>query len=287
MLIQTINRFMFGNDAPPLLQANRITKTQIWAIDAAYQRMPATLDDLDSKHFNEYIKNAIKDETSSTTDERPCYIISMNGSKDSFLPEITKRILHIYTVASFRPNREQDRIDIANKLARIEPTTALYRHYLLSILNKLPSEPDELSDLDWLLLSSTTLINLFDQHTDRPHWANTITWTEHVNSRFDLTSKDLNNLLDPINQKFSRTKLIPNSWYVSENRIRIRLEVDSFKRPYFDSKALPGSLMIPGESKSTELVLDRKETQAFLNRDFSTSRWHSIFKKLRTTRGQS
>ena len=287
LLIQTIGRFMFGNNAPQPLRANKITTAQIHGIDAAYQRMPATLDDLSSKRFNDHIKDVIKDETTPETDEQPCYIISMNATYDPFMPEISKRILHIYSTASFPANREQDRIEIANQLATIEPTTAFYRRYLLDVMNQLPSDPDDLSTFDWLLLSSTVLTKLFHQHAELPDWAKATTWTEHANSRFDLVSRQLSALLDPALLQSSRAKLVPNSWYASANRVRIRLEVNSFNRPSFDWKALPGYLVIADESRTAELVLNRKETEDFIGRDLTPSKWLSPFRNLRATKRQS
>ena len=280
LLIQTITRFMFGNNAPQALRANKITTAQIHAIDAAFRRMPATLDDLSSKRFNDHIKDVIKDETIPHTDEQPCYIISMNATYDPFVPEISKRILHIYTMASFPANREQARIEIANKLATIEPTTSLYRRYLLNVMDQIPTDPDDLSSFDWLLLSSTVLTKLLHQHAKLPHWARTTTWTEHANSRFDLVSKQLNSLLDPTLQQSSRAKLVPSTWYASRDQVRIRLEVNSFNRPSFDWKNLPGYLIIAGESRTAELVLDRRETEKFIGRNLTPSRWLSALRNL-------
>lgn len=284
LLIQTIGRFMFGNEAPQPLRANKITTAQIHGIDAAYQRMPATLDDLSSKRFNDHIKDIIKDETTPDTDQQPCYIISMNATYDPFQPEINKRILHIYTTASFPANREEARIKIANQLATIEPTTAFYRRYLLDIMNQLPSDPDDLSTFDWLLLSSTLITKLLHQHAEFTEWAKPTTWTEHANSRFDLVARQLNTLLDPTLRQSSRAKLVPSSWHASADRIRIRLEVDSFNRPSFDWKTLPGYLVIVDESRTTELVLNRKETENFIGRNLTPSKWLPPFKSLRAPR---
>ena len=276
LLLQTVSRFMFGDAASTPLRANRITAGEIHAIDRSYRRMPATLDDLGPRRFANHVHDIIKDETAPPSDEHPCFAISMNAELNAFIPEITKRTLLIYSTACFPANREQSRISMANKLASIEPTTSLYKRYLSLIIDRIPQHSEDLVSFDWLQLSSSTISEILCQHAALPAWASSTLWAQHANARFDHISAQLDTLLDPASRQPSRAKVTANSWYASKERVHLGLMLDSFGRPTFDWKTLPSNLIVDNESTPDKLVLDRHETQAFIGRDLTSSRWRRL-----------
>ena len=278
LLLQTVSRFMFGDAASSPLRANRITAGEIHAIDRSYRRMPATLDDLGPRRFANHVHDIIKDETAPPSDEHPCFAISMNAELNAFIPEITKRTLLIYSTACFPANREQSRISMANKLASIEPTTSLYKRYLSLIIDRIPQHSEDLANFDWLQLSSSTISEILGQHAALPAWASSTLWAQHANARFDHISAQLDTLLDPASRQPSRARVTANSWYASKDRVHLGLMLDSFGRPTFDWKTLPSNLVVDNESTPDKLVLDRHETQAFIGRDLTPSRWRRLLR---------
>lgn len=157
-------------------------------------------------------------------------------------------------------------------------STSLYKRYLSLIIDRIPQHSEDLASFDWLQLSSSTISEILCQHATLPAWASSTLWAQHANARFDHISAQLDTLLDPASRQPSRAKVTANSWYASKDRVHPGLMLDSFGRPTFDWKTLPSNLVVDNESTPDKLVLDRHETQAFIGRDLTPSRWRRLLR---------
>ena len=199
-LIAMLGQFMFGESFGGAIRSV-LTGQTLRGIEAAYRRMPAFFDDVGRARFREHAHEYIKDETLCEHEEAPCTIMSMNAKAGAFPEEITKRCLLVYAAASLPGDQENKRIAMSNQLARVKPTTQLYRAYLREAIERMRGET---AGLDRPEVSSQIVVGLLRKHGHEPPWAQPVTWEAYAATRYEAVREQLRSVLDASRRRSGR-----------------------------------------------------------------------------------
>ena len=181
-LIETLMRSMFSY--PRIVETQYFTRSNLRGLQETYKRFPVVFDDVTRDRFSRHAPEIIKDETISYS-EYPCFALSMNADARSFLPEIVKRCLMIYTRTSLPGNDPAARRRLQRSVASIRERlgTSLYLSYLKHMLAEMDAlrqtDGSDGDDVDALELSSTVLCRIFREHlppgVELPDWCKPMT----------------------------------------------------------------------------------------------------------------
>ena len=276
-LIETLMASMFTH--PRIVDTQDFTPGKLRGLQGAYKRFPVVFDDVTRDRFNRSADEFVKDEAIAFA-ESPCFALSMNADARSFKAEIVKRCLMIYTRTSLPGDDTVARRRLQQSVAAIRDriSTALYRHYLAKILPRLDDKVAGSSDAgegtDALLLSSTTLCEIFAEHvpadTLLSGWCQPMTLAEYQKRAFERPRRVLDSLLGK--ERYSAERRPPEQcWTVTGDRITVAVSPIEFNRIRAD---IPDWLLDDTASASGQIALNRKLTEEFLNRPVrAPKRW--------------
>ena len=201
----------------------------------------------------------IKDET-ITFSEYPCFALSMNADARSFLPEIVKRCLMIYTRTSLPGDDPTARRKLQRSVASIRErlTTSIYQLYLKRMLAEMDalreSGGSEGDEVDALELSSTELCRIFQENlptgAEIPTWCSPMTLSEYQSRAFERPRLILENLLHT--DKYSRErKPTAGSWTITGDTVIIATDIMASGRMKSD---IPDWILDDTASVSDQIV---------------------------------
>ena len=268
-LIAMLGQFMFADSFGGAIRSV-LTGQTLRGIETAYRRMPAFFDDVGRARFREHAHEYIKNETLCEHEEAPCTIMSMNAKAGVFPEEITKRCLLIYAAASLPGDQENKRIAMSNQLARVKPTTHLYRAYLRETIERMRGQT---AGLDWLEVSSQIVAGLLRKHGHEPEWAQTVTWEAYAATRYEAVREQLRSVLDATRRRSGRFGPNDVGWRVENDKIRVRVRTNTHGHPEFNWRELPTYMLNENESRGGEFVLVTKAVETFLGHKVTPPRW--------------
>ncbi len=268
-LIETLMTSMFS--FPRIVETQSFTRSNLRGLQESYKRFPIVFDDVTRERFNRHAPEIIKDEAIHYS-EYPCFALSMNAEARSFLPEIVKRCLMIYTRTSLPGDNPTARRRLQRSVASIRDrlTTALYREYLRRVIEEMNSvhEPgsSQSGDVDALELSSSVLCSLIEENlpdgSTMPDWCSPMTLSEYQGRAFERPRMVLNSLLHP--DRFSgERKPAAGSWTVSGDTVIIAVEMMGANRTKSD---IPDWILDDTASVSDQIALKRDLLEDFLER---------------------
>ena len=198
---------MFG--PTKYLRDREFTRNQVLYRQGMARLYPLFYDDIQTTRFTAKDgqgTNIVKsyDSLYSEMAEYPCIIASLNSDTIELPPEVRKRCLTVYTDSPLpmddvqktqRLQRERQRIN--NRIG-----TFLYREYLYRMDQRLPTDPEELAQLDYLATSSSLLVEMFEESLrvgeDLPTWCESVTTKDFDESYWGRKRDDIKTLhLDP------------------------------------------------------------------------------------------
>ena len=280
-LIETLMTSMFSH--PKIVETQSFTRSNLRGLQELYKRFPVVFDDVTRERFSRHAPEIIKDEAIHYS-EYPCFALSMNADARSFLPEIVKRCLMIYTRTSLPGDNPTARRILQRSVASIRDrlTTALYRSYLKHILVEMnalhESKGSEGYDMDALELSSTVLCRIFKENlppgTKMPDWCSPMTLNEYQGRAFERPRLVLNSLLHP--DKFSRDrKPAAGSWTISGDMVIVAVDVMASSRTKSD---IPDWILDDTASVSDQIVMKLDLLEEFLDKRIRRRRrWLPFF----------
>ena len=268
-LIETLMTSMFSY--PRIVETQSFTRSNLRGLQESYKRFPIVFDDVTRERFSRHAPEIIKDEAIHYS-EYPCFALSMNAEARSFLPEIVKRCLMIYTRTSLPGDNPTARRRLQRSVASIRDrlTTSLYREYLNQIVAEMDSaqarQSSQSDDVDALELSSRVLCNLIESNlpdgASMPDWCSPMTLSEYQGRAFERPRMVLNSLLHP--DKFSgERKPAAGSWTVSGDTVIIAVEMMGANRTKSD---IPDWILDDTASVSDQIALKRDLLEDFLER---------------------
>lgn len=277
-LIETLMRSMFSREH--LVATRSFTAGNLRGLQESYRRFPVVFDDVTRDRFNRHAPEVIKDE-SVRVQEYPCFALSMNAEARNFAPEIVKRCLMIYTRTSLPGDDPVSRRRLQRSVSNIRDrlSTSLYREFLRCSLKELDSISDY-SDLDVLLLSSSTLCRIFEKNlpegTEMPDWCAPMTLDEYQERAFERPRLVLENLLHP--DKFTRERRPESgSWTISGNLIIVGVDSMAMSRTKADIST--DWLLDDTANVSGQIAMNLKLTEDFLGRSVRRPRrWLPFFR---------
>ena len=268
-LIETLMTSMFSY--PRIVETQSFTRSNLRGLQETYKRFPIVFDDVTRERFSRHAPEIIKDEAIHYS-EYPCFALSMNAEARSFLPEIVKRCLMIYTRTSLPGDNPTARRRLQRSVASIRDrlTTSLYREYLKQIVAEMDSaqarRSSQSDDLDALELSSSILCNLIETNlpdgTSMPEWCSPMTLSEYQGRAFERPRMVLNSLLHP-DRFSSERKPAAGSWTVSGDTVIIAVEMMGANRTKSD---IPDWILDDTASVSDQIALKRDLLEEFLDR---------------------
>ncbi len=267
-LIETVTNSMFNRDLT--MPKESFTKSHLRALRDAYKRLPIYYDDIAKGALREHGFDLIKDPLiPGVRDEYPSFIISMNADFGSFPVEITRRTLMIYTDTALPAYNEGLRAELDPVLAEIQrgTTTHFFRKYAAEILERLRYDP---LPEDWLRLSSGVLSRIIRDNVpgDAPEWSGEAEWDNYAGKmRFDRVRRSLDERLRPEAMLLNGSK-DEEGWYLeSDRRIIVISEKDNWGRRESYWEDVPSTLIDEDASYGKRIVLNRSETETFLQRE--------------------
>ncbi len=269
-LIETLMTSMFSY--PRIVETQSFTRSNLRGLQETYKRFPIVFDDVTRERFNRHAPEIIKDEAIHYS-EYLCFALSMNAEARSFLPEIVKRCLMIYTRTSLPGDNPAARRNLQRSVASIRDrlTTALYREYLKRVIEEMNSITESNSsnseDIDALELSSTVLCSIIEANlptsANMPNWCSPMTLSEYQGRAFERPRLVLNSLLHP--DKFtSERKPAVGSWTLSGDTVIVAVDVMGASRTRSD---IPDWILDDTASVSDhQIALKRDLLEDFLER---------------------
>ena len=280
-LIETLMASMFSH--PRIVETQYFTRSNLRGLQESYKRFPVVFDDVTRDRFSRHAPEIIKDET-ITFSEYPCFALSMNADARSFLPEIVKRCLMIYTRTSLPGDDPTARRKLQRSVASIRErlTTSLYQLYLKRMLAEMDalreSGGSESDEVDALELSSTVLCRIFQENlptgAEIPTWCSPMTLSEYQSRAFERPRLILENLLHT--DKYSRErKPTAGSWTITGDTVIIAADIMASGRMKSD---IPDWILDDTASVSDQIVLKRDRLETFLERRVRRPRrWMGLF----------
>ncbi len=281
-LIETLMSSMFSH--PRIVETQYFTRSNLRGLQESYKRFPVVFDDVTRDRFSRHAPEIIKDET-ITYSEYPCFALSMNADARSFLPEIVKRCLMIYTRTSLPGDDPTARRRLQRSVASIRErlSTALYQSYLKHMLAEmdglLRSDGTDGDDVDALELSSEVLCRIFRENlppgVEMPAWCSPMTLSEYQERAFERPRLILGNLLHA--DKYSGERKPPSgSWTLAGDTVIIAADIMASSRMKSD---IPDWILDDTASVADQIVLKRDRLESFLNRRVRrSSRWLKLFR---------
>ena len=268
-LIETLMTSMFSY--PRIVETQSFTRSNLRGLQESYKRFPIVFDDVTRERFSRHAPEIIKDEAIHYS-EYPCFALSMNAEARSFLPEIVKRCLMIYTRTSLPGDNPTARRRLQRSVASIRDrlTTSLYREYLKQVVAEMDSAQTlrsaQSDEVDALELSSGVLCNLIEtnlpDNVSMPDWCSPMTLSEYQGRAFERPRMVLNSLLHP--DRFSgERKPAAGSWTVSGDTVIIAVEMMGANRTKSD---IPDWILDDTASVSDQIALKRDLLEEFLDR---------------------
>ena len=274
-LIETLMTSMFSY--PRIVETQSFTRSNLRGLQESYKRFPIVFDDVTRERFSRHAPEIIKDEAIHYS-EYPCFALSMNAEARSFLPEIVKRCLMIYTRTSLPGDNPTARRRLQRSVASIRDklTTSLYREYLKQILGEMESihESSPLSgeEVDALELSSSVLCTIIEENLPRgasmPDWCSPMTLSEYQGRAFERPRMVLNSLLHA-DRFSSERKPATGSWTVSGDTVIIAVDIMGASRTKSD---IPDWILDDTASVSDQIALKRELLEEFLGRSVRSPR---------------
>lgn len=276
-LIETLMSSMFSH--PRIVETQFFTRSNLRGLQESYKRFPVVFDDVTRDRFSRHAPEIIKDET-ITYSEYPCFALSMNADAKSFLPEIVKRCLMIYTRTSLPGDDPTARRRLQRSVASIRErlTTALYQTYLkhmhTEIDELLKSDGTEGDEVDALELASSVLCRVFQENlppgVEMPSWCSPMTLSEYQERAFERPRLILESMLHA--DKYSGERKPPSgSWTLTGDTVTIAADIMASSRMKSD---IPDWILDDTASVSDQIVLKRDRLESFLNRRVKRpSRW--------------
>ena len=281
-LIETLMASMFSH--PRIVETQYFTRSNLRGLQESYKRFPVVFDDVTRDRFSRHAPEIIKDET-ITYSEYPCFALSMNADARSFLPEIVKRCLMIYTRTSLPGDDPTARRRLQRSVASIRErlTTSLYQSYLQHMLTEmdelLKSDGKEGDEVDALELSSSILCRLFRENlppgAEMPAWCSPMTLSEYQERAFERPRLILTNLLHT--DKYSAERKPPSgSWTLTGDTVIIAADIMASGRMKSD---IPDWILDDTASVADQIVLKRDRLESFLNQRVKRpNRWLRLFR---------
>ena len=268
-LIETLMTSMFSY--PRIVETQSFTRSNLRGLQESYKRFPIVFDDVTRERFSRHAPEIIKDEAIHYS-EYPCFALSMNAEARSFLPEIVKRCLMIYTRTSLPGDNPTARRRLQRSVASIRDrlTTSLYREYLKLVLEEMASLRGAASpngdEVDALELSSTILCRIVEENLPQgfsmPDWCSPMTLSEYQGRAFERPRLVLNSLLHP-DRFSSERKPAAGSWTVSGDTVMIAVDMMGASRTRSD---IPDWILDDTASVSDQIALKRDLLEDFLER---------------------
>lgn len=266
-LIETVTDSMFKRDL--MMPKEVFTKASLRALRTGYKRLPIYFDDIARRPLRDHGFDVIKDSMiPGDVAEYPPFVISMNADFGSFPVEITRRTLMIYTNTALPAFNERLRAKLDPILANIQrgTTTHLYRRYASEVARSLREKP---LPNDWLNLSSSILSNIIRESIDgpAPDWSEVVSWDDYAGRmRYDRVRNSLNERLRPEAMLDNGSKSDDGWFFEGDNRIIVISEKDNWGRRDSYWEDVPSTLVDEDASYGTRIVLNRVETERFLER---------------------
>ena len=268
-LIETLMTSMFSY--PRIVETQSFTRSSLRGLQDSYKRFPIVFDDVTRERFGRHAPEIIKDEAIHYS-EYPCFALSMNAEARSFLPEIVKRCLMIYTRTSLPGDNPTARRRLQRSVSSIRDrlTTALYREYLGKVVEEMDYLRDPRSpmtdEVDALELSSSILCKIIEENlpegASMPGWCSPMTLNEYQGRAFERPRMVLNSLLHP--DRFSgERKPAAGSWTLSGDTVIIAVDMMAASRTRSD---IPDWILDDTASVSDQIALKRKLLEEFLGR---------------------
>ena len=268
-LVETLMASMFSH--PRIVETQFFTRSNLRGLQESYKRFPVVFDDVTRDRFSRHAPEIIKDEAIPYP-EYPCFALSMNADARSFLPEIVKRCLMIYTRTSLPGDNPTARRKLQRSVVSIRGrlTTALYREYLRQILEEMnsirESNASEGDEVDALELSSSVLCRIIEANLPpgaiMPSWCSPMTLSEYQERAFERPRLVLDNLLHP-DKYSSERKPTAGSWTISGNAVIIAGDIMASSRIKSD---IPDWILDDTASVSDQIALKRDPLEAFLGK---------------------
>lgn len=268
-LIETLMTSMFSY--PRIVETQSFTRSNLRGLQESYKRFPIVFDDVTRERFSRHAPEIIKDEAIHYS-EYPCFALSMNAEARSFLPEIVKRCLMIYTRTSLPGDNPTARRRLQRSVASIRDrlTTAFYREYLKQVVEEMDSMREhalpKVDEVDALELSSRVLCGIIEANLPKgasmPDWCTPMTLNEYQGRAFERPRMVLNSLLHP-DRFSSERKPAAGSWTVSGDTVIIAVEMMGANRTKSD---IPDWILDDTASVSDQIALKRDLLEDFLER---------------------
>ena len=271
-LIETLMTSMFSH--PRIVETQSFTRSNLRGLQQAYRRFPVVFDDVTRDRFNRHAPEIIKDETIHYS-EYPCFALSMNAEARSFAPEIVKRCLMIYTRTSLPGDNPSIRRDLQRSVSGIRErlTTAMYRHYLSRVMDKIDiCLASGSGDVDVIQLSSSVLCQVFEENlpdgSRLPDWCAPMSLEEYQSRAFERPRLVLENLLH--RDKHTRERRPPvGSWTISGDLVVVAVEPITANRTRND---IPDWILDDTASVSDQIALKSDLLEDFLARQVRAPR---------------
>ena len=266
-LIETVTDSMFKRDL--MMPKEVFTKSTLRSLRTGYRRLPIYFDDIAKGPLRNHGFDVIKDSMiSKDIVEYPPFVISMNADFGSFPVEITRRTLMIYTNTALPAFNERLRAKLDPILADIQrgTSTHLYKRYASEVARKLRDEP---LPKDWLELSSGVLSTIIEESIDGPApvWSGVERWDDYAGRmRFDRVRNSLTERLRPEAMLEGGSNGDDGWFFEGDHRIIVKSEKDNWGRRDSYWEDVPSTLVDEDASYGNRIVLNRIETETFLER---------------------
>ena len=267
-LIETVTDSMFKLDL--IMPKTAFTKRDLRSLKENYKRLPIYFDDISKGTLKSHGFDVIKDpDRTEALAEYPPFIISMNADFGSFPDEISRRTLMIYTNTALPAFNERLRTSLDSILAEIQQglSTHLYKRYAADIVRRLRDDP---LPKDWLELSSGVLSSIIEELTDSPapEWSGVQRWEDYAgHARYSRIRNSLDERLRPEAMLQNGSKGDDGWFFEGDHRIIVNSQKDNWgRREAYWVDDVPSTLIDEDASYGNRIVLDRAETERFLER---------------------
>ena len=193
-LVRLLLTSMFGS--AKYYQDSDFTPSQVRARQQAAGLFPLFFDDVGPNRIGGTSADGVKivkaqDQRWKAGEEYPCIIASLNSETYELIGEVRKRALTVYADSPLALDDIKKTEQLRKEAQRIHNRigTSFYREYLYRMDQRLPTDNDELAELDYLEYSSRLIMELMAEHlrTDEslPEWCAIVTALDFDNSYWD------------------------------------------------------------------------------------------------------
>lgn len=266
--LSTLLYFMIKGD--PKFAGNEFTTKTINDIRLNTKGIPIIYDDMVASQFNSHAGKVVKNDTYGLydgLDNYPAIVISANEDVKVITQDLTRRIVTCRVTIGLDTTRAMK----SNSIRRIQKniTTALYRHYLGLVLDRLDEfvSPmyDEYKDesVDAIKFSSDILVEMFSTlgGEEPPHYVRQLTIDDYFDEKVTSTYA---------------IKAIQTAWEYNKDRFTINNKRNLLKFKLLDQheigrirKELPDSLQ--AKVSYDTLIMDLAKAREFFEINFQNS----------------